>query len=1655
MPPEYSFIHSAITMAFCTVSATSWADDCIQSYFQALPPFLIALTLLLYRIPLPFPKFIQRRTKWLKSLFEDFLPLSEAETHVQAEIWDDTQESTVQKPLLWQGRLFTTLALFETLSWLAIAGYRYSISLLNWFSPNSTPIPFGNWVFDYTMVTPIMNAVSWLPAVIVPMVRPTVTVPFGLLILYIGQFCGAIYRVGSIWYDAALEENGQPVAQAVLMSWHLVVVLVLIFGVMIMPLHVPTNTGIASNIGTTVGPEDYAPLWERMTFEWLLPLIKKANAQTLEETDIWNIPATVQSQPLNEKFSRVRGKSLFKRIWAANSRDMIINFFLTAASAILNFGHPFFLNLILTTLTTFDIDPTSRSKAYIYVFFMFLTSLLKSELDAYNIWFGRRASMRARIELQTAVYTKALVRKDYSGITDVAEEGDAKALSKESGKKSDNANRTAGTGADIGKIVNLMSNDATTVAATIEVLHLLYSGPVSIIIAVTFLYQLLGFSAFSGFIYLAMSTPLSRFFSSRLFRCSKQLASARDKRMKLVNELITTVKLVKFYGWENRWIQRVMESRRDELKWLNKLRMNQVTFIAVALSQPILIAVISFMTFVLIGNSLTIPVAFTALSLFTLLRAPLAILPQWVSQIQSCRVSFERLERFLNEDEVLPEVSSLHESHSQDNISTMITQLSITGNASFVWNSVNEDDSSAAGKTLTVASDAAFSTEPGPSDSVSVTGTQQRFELKSINVLFPEGKLTLVVGPTASGKTALLMALLGEMTMLPGKGKLFLPKHQLRPDEHGNTGLSYAAQSPFLQHLSIRDNILFGSPYEEERYEAVLDACALRPDLSIFEEGDLTEIGSRGISLSGGQKARVALARAVYARTKYVLLDDPLSAVDSHTATVLLERVFRGSLCANRTVVLVTHHVSLALSTADYIVYMQDGGINAQGTIKELRDQGILSAIVKENQVYPSVDSAEYAKKTPEDSENEEATRKRPRQLVKEEARNIGRVEGRIHRTYMRASSYWTWLILLVGLIFAQLVTLGEKLWIKQWGEAYLSIDAAIYQMSKPRFTSSSFTSTKDNLPNAEQHPLFYVGIYAAISIAGLLLQIMSAIAQFGGALRASRILFEKLLIAVVRATMRWHDVTPAGRMLNRFSKDMSTVDSSLAGSLRITNAAISTFFVSVLTVIFFSPPFSIPAVVLSFIYYRVAVAYSNTARDLRRMESNTKSPIFASFQDSLAGIVTVRAFSAERKFLKDFYLKVDLSSKMTYYYWMANRWLSIHFDVLGGLAVLFTNILAIQGSIGTGLAAVMITSALSFIRAIYDTCSSWTSLELDLNAMERIVEYLELPQEPPLVVEVNRLPAYWPSNTSQSSLIDVKDLVIRYAPELPPVIHGISFSLRARERVGLLGSGKSTVAMSLLRFTDPSSGKIEIDGIDITTIGVHDLRLHITFVAQDAVLFSGTIRENIDPFGDYTDEECLDALSRVHLLQDSTSSLEGASNAGDGLVEGNSSNTETLTTLIGDSNQPRITLNTQVSAQGSNFSHGQRQLLTLARALLRRASIIILDEATSSIDHATDAKIQQTIREEFTDSLLLTSVSLHLCLRIFTKCCGTVAHRLSTIIDYDRLMVLDNGRIMEFDTPYNLIHRENGSFREMCLHSGQFGDLQRAAGEAHDAKNH
>ncbi|KAJ6577612.1 multidrug resistance-associated ABC transporter [Mycena capillaripes] len=1635
-------------------------DACVRSTWATVVPTFLVLAFCAVKFHPPLPAPIRRLVRAAKAPFEQFLTLREAEGLLLPgtdgiEVEDAAQyDIPVWRPLL------AVIGVGQCVAWIGIAAFSFATEARVW--PGiSEMLVSGTWM--YTAVRAAIHL--------------SATPPYDLFALYLVYFVTGIIQVAGYLFEYSVDGIPLP-SRLVLagMGVNVAITSIVLLAVLTMPLNVPSSRTDVAQIGVTVSPEDYTPLWKWISFAWIYPLIKKARFvgtnTTLADKDVSQLSPNLQSRPVFIKFSSLKMPTLLRKLWVANSLDMIVDFILTVVSVIFNYAGPFFLKRILDSID--KETPTRRDKgtAYIYALLMLLCAILKAQTDLQHLWCGRRASTRIRVELIAAVYDKALKRKDFSGLVDRDKAREAaerkagtktqtqtKAQKQAAARRAEKADDPK-AGADTGKIVNLMAGDQTRVSTIVSGAYNIYGAPVEIIVGSTFLYALLGWSAFAGFVVLLVGWPLNSYVARRRVRMHKGELKARDGRMSVVNELIGAVKFIKLFAWEERWIKRALDAREVEMKWMIKSRLNSLMFFLIWALAPILLSTISFFTYVMLGNKLTVGTAFTSIALFGMIRSPLNVIPSWVVRFLQTRISLNRIAVYLEEDEVTPQVSSLKTDTSIPLLDGAEDESLGLENASLRWNELakedeEEDIGSGNGnkRKRSPTSSIDGSTAHGDDSGSEGEGNENnRFELRDISVLFPEGKLSVITGPTASGKTALLMALLGEMTLQPG-GRIIMSKNLSKIDEHGNMhGISYAAQSPWLRHQSIKDNILFGYPYEEARYKQVIECCALQPDLDVLEDGDATEIGARGVNLSGGQKARVALARAVYVRTKFVMLDDPLSAVDSHTARLLFEKLLRGPLLAHRTVILVTHHVDLVLPGAHYLVRMLDGRIDTQGTVEDLRAQGLLDDITHDATADAKAEEPVAAIENDSADLEDPDTAKmpsKPRKLVKDEHRAVGGVKWAIYNSYLKASSYWIWGFLLFA----------------TWGSAYPRNDTMMLH-SYQSFTSlnpeypidgsfnfaqveSTFKMSSGlfniNWPNAVEHPLFYVGVYAAIGLTTAFVGLCSVAAQYTGALRASRVLFKQLLVSVVRATFRFHDTTPLGRMLNRFGLDMDKIDSDLAGSLQTVNSSLAGFFASVITITIVFPGFLFPAVILGYIYYRLALGYLNTGRDLRRMESNSRSPIYSDFSELLEGIVTVRAFSAETRFLNGLFTRIDVATKMWYTFWMTNRWLLLNFDCLaatftGGLAVFITALFSITFlKDNAGMAGLAMTSALNFTNAVYWACRNWTGLEVDLNSVERVVEYLKLPQEPPATIESNRPPAYWPSSARNNSLLSVENLVVKYSPELPAVLHGVSFTLKAGERVGLIGrtgSGKSTLAMSLLRFVDPTSGRIVIDGIDISKIGINDLRSRLTFIPQDATLFSGTLRDNLDPFGDHDDAACMDALYRVHLISDSPTQSRGPSRGQSTAASPISSRPPSINGSTTDVSlftdvdaKTSLSLDTQVSAGGTNFSQGQRQLIAMARALLRRSSVVIMDEATSSVDFATDGKIQKAIREEFTDSLLIT-----------------VAHRLRTIIDYDRLVVLDHGTVVEFDTPYTLIQKEDGVFRSMCLKSGSFGELEAAA---------
>ncbi|KAJ2137532.1 hypothetical protein IW136_003475 [Coemansia sp. RSA 678] len=676
------------------------------------------------------------------------------------------------------------------------------------------------------------------------------------------------------------------------------------------------------------------------------------------------------------------------------------------------------------------------------------------------------------------------------------------------------------------------------------------------------------------------------------------------------------------------------------------------------------------------------------------------------------------------------------------------------------------------------------------------------------------------------------------------------------------------------------------------------------------------------------------------------------------------------------------------------------------------------------------------------------ATNPEPGKLTTEEGWSQGHMQWRVYTAYIRASGgVLLWSVLAVMLLVGQGLTVAQDWWLREWAASYSSPNVHTFETNDQITilgslqTLSDTTSAKSFLPlTATKGKIdlgYFIGVYAGIALSSMVIILVRSLIQFWGSLKASKVLHERLLHTVLRAPVRFFDTTPVGRLINRFSKDMETIDQSLSSSLAtvITQLTASLAILVVISVI--TPAFTLGAIIIAIIYWAIGILYLSSSQEIKRFESVTKSPIFTLFGETLNGVSTIRAYGQEARFQQANYSKIDNNVRPFIYKWGANRWLSIRVDLAGAFVSFMAGLLALTttGRMDAGLAGLSLSYALNFTEHILWVVRFYSINEMNLNSVERVVEYLDVPSEAPVTVPDCALPAQWPAE----GRICVENLELRYAPGLPPVIRGISFEVQPREKVGIVGrtgAGKSSLTLALLRILEASAGRIVIDGIDIAHIGVGDLRSRLTIIPQDPVLFTGTVRTNLDPFGTHDDEELWLALRRAHLLGDGDMALSSASTISEhGSVDAESTDDVRA-------GKPAVLgrtisgLDMAVMENGSNFSQGQRQLLALARALVKHTQVILLDEATASVDAVTDGKIQRTIRAEFGTATLLC-----------------IAHRLRTVVDYDRVLVLDQGEVVEFDTPYNLLLKQDGLFRHMCLKSGEYDYLFSTAKHKHHAE--
>ncbi|KAJ3120372.1 hypothetical protein HK100_012825, partial [Physocladia obscura] len=857
------------------------------------------------------------------------------------------------------------------------------------------------------------------------------------------------------------------------------------------------------------------------------------------------------------------------------------------------------------------------------------------------------------------------------------------------------------------------------------------------------------------------------------------------------------------------------------------------------------------------------------------------------------------------------------------------------------------------------------------------------FKLKNVQISIPRGKLVAIVGKVGSGKSSLLGAFVGEMSRLSGSIVF-------------RGSVAYCQQASWIQNTTVKENILFGRPFDDARYKHVVRVCSLERDFEILPNGDETEIGERGINLSGGQKQRVQIARAVYYDPDIILLDDPLSAVDAHVGRALFEDCILGEL-AGKTRVLVTHQLQY-LPQVDSIILMNGGALVAQGSFDELLKSNKDFANLmqdfgghKSENDQQDIDRGEGKKLTGESLEGVLGGGERVKKsLLIAEERNEGAVKLKYYGKYLHyCGGLFAGVCLFAVVLFSQSSRVMGDEWLTYW------------------------TNQKFQWLSLHQ----YIGIYVGITLLMMGLSVMYGvtIAYFGTI--ACWNMHGYALGSVLNSPLSFFDATPLGRLTSRysflliifknaqqiyrFSRDFDAIDNQLViliYQVGYTSATAISNFILISTAI---PAFLIPLVFMLAGYYALQVYYRTTALELKRLDSISRSPLLANVSESISGISTIRAYGAINRFMDKNCRLLDNNNRAYYLSLLIQRWIQLRVEALNAFLLLATVIFVIlfDSSLSSGLAGLVLVYIVQATSMLSSLVSMSASLEINMNSAERVIYYIdELEKENEggsgsfLVSGCNALkPDILDLEWPHAGRVEVSDLVLRYRPDLPPVLHGVSFSVKAGDKIGIVGrtgAGKSSILTCILRLFEIECGSIVIDGVDIKNIGLTDLRHRIGVIPQEPVLFSGTVRSNLDPFNKYKDVDLWDALERAGLK-------------------------ETVSLSVGG-------LDSIVTENGENWSTGQRQLICLARAILKNAKILLLDEATASVDLATDEFIQKAIRSNFTKSTVMT-----------------IAHRLNTIADYDKILVMGAGKVIEFGKPADLLSDEESHFSKMVAETG------------------
>ncbi|KAK1124888.1 hypothetical protein K0M31_006238 [Melipona bicolor] len=1199
-----------------------------------------------------------------------------------------------------------------------------------------------------------------------------------------------------------------------------------------------------------------------------------------------------------------------------------------------------------------------------------------------------------------------------------------------------------------GKVVNLVANDVNRFDLVSIFIHHMWSAPISALIIAYFLYNEAGYAGLIGIAAVFVVVPIQSYTGKLSSKFRLQTAIKTDERVRLMDEIISGVQVIKMYAWEKPFCALIETARKLELQVVTKssyIRGIYMTFNLFTTRMALFCTLISMLLF---GNELSADKVFVFSSYFNILAHTMSgMFVRGFAEIAECMVAVKRLQQFLIYEE-------FHDTGHTSNNFTASINGSINSVSKQTSNKTSKpdipyiDDETDGYENLdvssetrrhnglvVVASDLLMNTANimGEKKRSSVNDetyavkmcnltakwepSQIENTLENVNVEIEKGKMYAIIGMVGTGKSSLLSAVLGEINVTGGHVRV-------------NGSLSYAGQEAWVFGSTVRQNILFGQPYDRHRYQKVVKACSLQRDFKQFPQGDQTIVGERGSSLSGGQKARINLARSLYRQADIYLLDDPLSAVDTHVSKHLFEECMRRYL-AGKTRILATHQLQY-VKNVDTIILIEQGKVTVFSHFQDLLNQrpeyAELLAAESESSEDSSLEKSSMKRqfstsstrsRTPEassggtdDEEEDESSEKLNDGL---EGTSRGVVTGPIFIKYFQTGAN-----LCLGSLLLLLFVSTQ--FMASFNDYFVPILVSAEEMRHYYIMEAKLNSTNDtSTENLDVSSMYnYIYVYTAIVVGLFCIGITRSLTFYKVCILCSQKLHDMAFSALIRTSMRFFDTNPSGRILNRFSKDMGAIDELLPKAI-LDAGQICMMMVGSLTVsCVVNPLFLIPIVFLGAVFYWIRKVFLKTSKNIKRMEGMTRSPVFTHLNATLNGLTTIRAYCAQDILKKEFDKLQDVHTSTVYMYVVASTAFGFSLDIF---CFVFTSLVTfsfvlLEQSFSGGEVGLAITQVMAMTGMIQWGMRQNAEVANQMMAVERVLEYTQIVPESNLrdrgkfakkTEKQVALPANAPKNWPTNGMIKFRSVYMKYVEDDPPVLKGLNIAINPGEKIGIVGrtgAGKSSLISALFRLAK-IDGAIEIDGVDTGSICLEDLRRHISIIPQDPVLFSGTLRRNLDPFDEFTDKALWEVLEEVELKDAVTTTGTGLEN--------------------------------RVLDRGSNYSVGQRQLVCLARAILRNNKILMLDEATANVDPQTDALIQQTIRKKFANCTVLT-----------------IAHRLNTIMDSDKVLVMDKGRMAEFDHPHILLQDSYSQFKSLVKETDRaiYDQLVKIARQSYIARH-